>query len=87
MCQSVLIVQPSLQSVDRMSPDWEGEYGEAVTVRGRETMTEHDQPNAALARESFSAIARGDTQRLSDHLADDVVWHVREEPSGWRAPG
>src|SRR6266536_5109 len=41
-----------------------------------ETMTEHEHPNAALARESFSAIERGDTQWLSDHLADDVVWHV-----------
>lgn len=39
-------------------------------------MTEHEHPNAALVRESFSAIERGDTQWLSDHLADDVVWHV-----------
>jgi uncharacterized protein len=39
-------------------------------------MTEHEHPNAALVRESISALQRGDTQWLSDHLADDVVWHV-----------
>ena len=39
-------------------------------------MTEHEHPNVALARESFDAMQRGDTQWLSDHLADDVVWHV-----------
>ena len=36
--------------------------------------TEH--PNAALIRESFSAMDRGDTQWLEEHLADDVLWHV-----------
>ena len=35
-----------------------------------------EHPNAALVRESFSAMDRGDTQWLEDHLADDVVWHV-----------
>jgi ketosteroid isomerase-like protein len=39
-------------------------------------MTEHEHPNAALVRESISALQRGDSQWLSDHLADDVVWHV-----------
>ncbi len=39
-------------------------------------MTEHEHPNASLARESFDAMARGDTQWLTDHVADDVVWHV-----------
>jgi uncharacterized protein len=36
--------------------------------------TEH--PNAELIRESFSALERGDSKWLEDHLADDVVWHV-----------
>jgi ketosteroid isomerase-like protein len=35
-----------------------------------------EHPNAALARESFGAMERGDTQWFDDHLADDVVWHV-----------
>ena len=35
-----------------------------------------EHPNAALIRESFSAMDRGDTKWLEDHLADDVVWHV-----------
>jgi uncharacterized protein len=35
-----------------------------------------EHPNAKLARESFAAMQRGDTQWMSDHLADDVVWHV-----------
>jgi ketosteroid isomerase-like protein len=39
-------------------------------------MTGHEHPNATLAREGFEAIGRGDTQWMSDHLADDVVWHV-----------
>ncbi len=39
-------------------------------------MTGNEHPNVALARESFAAMQRGDTQWLSDHLADDVVWHV-----------
>jgi len=36
----------------------------------------NEHPNASLVRESFSAMTRGDTQWMSDHLADDVVWHV-----------
>jgi ketosteroid isomerase-like protein len=36
----------------------------------------NEHPNIALTRESFAAIQRGDTQWMSDHLADDVVWHV-----------
>jgi uncharacterized protein len=36
----------------------------------------NEHPNVALVRESFDAMRRGDTQWMSDHLADDVVWHV-----------
>ncbi|MBA3691634.1 MAG: nuclear transport factor 2 family protein [Actinobacteria bacterium] len=32
--------------------------------------------NVTIAREGLDALARGDTQWLQDHLADDVVWHV-----------
>ena len=39
-------------------------------------MTGNEHPNAALIRDSLSAILNGDTAWLSDHLADDVVWHV-----------
>jgi ketosteroid isomerase-like protein len=39
-------------------------------------MTEHEHPNVALVRESASALERGDTQWLTDHVADDVIWHV-----------
>jgi uncharacterized protein len=39
-------------------------------------MTHHEHPNAALARESFSAMQRGDAEWMNDHIADDVVWHV-----------
>ena len=35
-----------------------------------------EHPNVQLARESFDAMKRGDTQWMSDHLADDVVWHI-----------
>lgn len=35
-----------------------------------------EHPNLTLARQGFDAIARGDTQWMNDHLADDVVWHV-----------
>ena len=37
-------------------------------------MDEH--PNAALVRDMFSAMDRGDMQWLEEHVADDVVWHV-----------
>jgi uncharacterized protein len=37
-------------------------------------MDEHR--NAALVREMFSAMDRGDSQWLDDHVADDIVWHV-----------
>ncbi len=36
----------------------------------------NEHPNVALVRESFDAMRRGDTQWMSDHIADDVVWHV-----------
>jgi uncharacterized protein len=39
-------------------------------------MTGREHPNAAMAREGFAALERGDVQWLTDHLADDVVWHV-----------
>jgi ketosteroid isomerase-like protein len=39
-------------------------------------MTEHEHPNVAMVRESLEALARGDVQWQSDHMADDVVWHV-----------
>ena len=37
-------------------------------------MEEH--PNAALVREMFAAMDRGDVQWLEDHTADDIVWHT-----------
>jgi len=37
-------------------------------------MDEH--PNAALVREMFAAMERGDVQWLEDHTADDIVWHT-----------
>ena len=37
-------------------------------------MAEH--PNVALIREMFAAMERGDMQWMSDHVADDIVWHV-----------
>lgn len=39
-------------------------------------MTQHEHPKASLMREGFDAMSRGDTQWMSDHLADDVVWHI-----------
>ncbi len=39
-------------------------------------MSGEEHPNVGLVRESFSAISCGDAQWLTDHLADDVVWHV-----------
>jgi uncharacterized protein len=40
------------------------------------SMGGQEHPNVQLARESFEAMRRGDSQWMSDHLADDVVWHV-----------
>ena len=37
-------------------------------------MDEH--PNAALVREMFAAMERGDVQWLEDHTSDDIVWHT-----------
>ncbi|MEX2394357.1 MAG: nuclear transport factor 2 family protein [Actinomycetota bacterium] len=42
-------------------------------------MSEH--PNAAIARESYEAFARGDLQTVGQNITDDVVWHV-----GGRSP-
>jgi uncharacterized protein len=39
-------------------------------------MTGQEHPNVALVRESMEAMERGDMQWLSDHIADDVIWHV-----------
>lgn len=39
-------------------------------------MTSHEHPNVTLVREGFEAFERGDTARLDQQLADDVVWHV-----------
>jgi ketosteroid isomerase-like protein len=39
-------------------------------------MSETEHPNLTLMREGFDAMAKGDIQWMSDHLADDVVWHV-----------
>ena len=39
-------------------------------------MTGHEHPNVGLVRESMDAMERGDMQWLSEHIADDVVWHV-----------
>ncbi len=39
-------------------------------------MTHHEHPNVTLIREGNEAMARGDTQWLEDHMANDVVQHV-----------
>jgi uncharacterized protein len=39
-------------------------------------MTHHEHPNVTLVREGFEAFARGDMERMGDHLSDDIVWHV-----------
>jgi ketosteroid isomerase-like protein len=39
-------------------------------------MTHHEHPNVLLVREGFEALDRGDVQWMSDHLADDAIWHV-----------
>src|SRR5262245_57049801 len=39
-------------------------------------MAPQEHPNVTLARESFGAMQRGDAQWMSDHPADDVVWHI-----------
>jgi uncharacterized protein len=39
-------------------------------------MTEHEHPKVSLMRQGYEALARGDATWMSDHLADDVVWHV-----------
>ena len=46
---------------------------------GREeggSMTSHEHPNVALARQGFEAFQRGDMAWMDDHMADDVIWHV-----------
>jgi ketosteroid isomerase-like protein len=35
-----------------------------------------EHPNAALIREMWAAMDRGDIQWLEDHTADDIVWHT-----------
>ncbi|MDH2429389.1 nuclear transport factor 2 family protein [Sphaerisporangium sp. TRM90804] len=37
-------------------------------------MSEH--PNATVARDSYEALAKGDLNRISELLTDDVVFHV-----------
>ena len=39
-------------------------------------MTHHEHPNVAIAREGMQASMTGDQQWFSDHLDDDVKWHV-----------
>jgi ketosteroid isomerase-like protein len=39
-------------------------------------MTEHEHPKVSLMRQGYEALGRGDAAWMSDHLADDVVWHV-----------
>jgi len=41
-------------------------------------MTEH--PNVTLLRRMDDAMKAGDTQAMSDYLADDVVWHEIGNP-------
>jgi ketosteroid isomerase-like protein len=39
-------------------------------------MATEEHPNVALVREGMDAMARGDMDWMSEHIADDVVWHV-----------
>ncbi len=39
-------------------------------------MTSHEHPNVTLAREGFEAFDRGDMGWMSEHMAEDVIWHV-----------
>jgi ketosteroid isomerase-like protein len=35
-----------------------------------------EHPNVKAVREGFEALDRGDFNWLSEHMADDIVWHV-----------
>jgi len=39
-------------------------------------MTHHEHPNVDLVRQGYEAFKSGDTARMDQLLADDVVWHV-----------
>jgi ketosteroid isomerase-like protein len=39
-------------------------------------MAEREHPNVTIVREGFEAFAKGDTEWMDRHLADDVTWHV-----------
>jgi ketosteroid isomerase-like protein len=39
-------------------------------------MTHHEHPDVVRVRQGFDAFRTGDTQRMDELLADDVVWHV-----------
>ncbi len=39
-------------------------------------MTHHEHPDVGLVREGYEAFRTGNTQRMDELLADDVVWHV-----------
>ena len=46
-----------------------------------------DHPNAALARSAMEGFNNGNMERMSEFLADDVIWHEigRAEPRRGRA--
>lgn len=46
-----------------------------------------DHPNAALARSAMDGLNSGDMERMSELLADDVIWHEigRAEPRRGKA--
>jgi ketosteroid isomerase-like protein len=39
-------------------------------------MANDEHPNIQLVRDGFDAMTRGDDTWMSDHISDDVVWHV-----------
>jgi ketosteroid isomerase-like protein len=39
-------------------------------------MSQQEHPNAALVRQGYEALERGDVNWMQEHLADDIVWHV-----------
>jgi ketosteroid isomerase-like protein len=39
-------------------------------------MTHHEHSDVDLVRQGYEAFRAGDTQRMDQLLADDVVWHV-----------
>jgi uncharacterized protein len=43
---------------------------------GGGVMSEQEHPNVALVREGFEAFTSGDTDWITKHVADDIVWHI-----------